>query len=144
MTPEGGRVFGGRLRELREQAGLTQLQLAERAGLHRQSIAKLELGERRPAWPTLLALAKGLGVSVESFAAAPQGPAGEGKPRPRGRPPKRKPAAPAPPSAEDLQGQAVEPKGPLKGLGKGKGGGEALGGGLPAEKPRRKGRGKGK
>ena len=44
--------FAGRLRELREQAGVTQQQLAERAGLTREGIAQLEVGRRnRPGKP---------------------------------------------------------------------------------------------
>jgi transcriptional regulator with XRE-family HTH domain len=62
MTP-----FARRLWELRDAAELTQSQLAERAGLHRQGIAKLELGEREPTWATMQALARALGVSCEAF-----------------------------------------------------------------------------
>jgi transcriptional regulator with XRE-family HTH domain len=59
--------FGHRLRKLREQAGLTQGGLAERSGMHRQGIAKLEGGEREPSWGTVLALAGALGVTCEAF-----------------------------------------------------------------------------
>ncbi|HEY7157275.1 MAG TPA: helix-turn-helix transcriptional regulator [Gemmataceae bacterium] len=59
--------FAARLRELRSAANLTQGELAKRAGLHRQGIAKLEMGEREPAWATVQALARALGVSCEAF-----------------------------------------------------------------------------
>jgi transcriptional regulator with XRE-family HTH domain len=68
MAKQSVIAFGVRLRELREAAGLTQAQLAERAGLHPQGVVKLERGEREPAWSTLLALADALGVSVSAFA----------------------------------------------------------------------------
>jgi transcriptional regulator with XRE-family HTH domain len=60
-------VFAARLRELRGAAKLTQHELAERTGLHRQAIAKLETGVTRPTWDTVQALARALGVSCEVF-----------------------------------------------------------------------------
>jgi len=60
-------MFGERLRELRDRAGLTQTQLAEKANMHRQGIAKLEMGEREPTWATVQALADALGISCEDF-----------------------------------------------------------------------------
>jgi transcriptional regulator with XRE-family HTH domain len=86
MSADEAVAFGHRLRELRERAGLTQRQLAERAGMHRQGVAKLELGEREPSWSTLLALAGGLGVDLNAFG---QGPPTDLPPRGPGRPPKR-------------------------------------------------------
>jgi transcriptional regulator with XRE-family HTH domain len=145
MTRQGGwpaSGFGVRLRLLREGAGLNQSQLAETAGTTQATVARLEAGQQEPAWPLVLALAEALSATPNDFRPRE----GDARPGPakRGRPPKAPPAAPAPPPAEDLEGQAKEPKGPLKGLGKGKGGGEALGGGLPTERPARKGRGRGK
>jgi len=88
---KGAESFGTRLRALRERVGLTQKQLAERAGLHPQGVVKLERGEREPAWTTVLALADALGVNCLAFveqsdpspSAAPKSPK-------RGRPLKRK------------------------------------------------------
>src|SRR5579875_2946009 len=51
-------AFGARLRQLRIEAGLSQQALAQLAGLHRFGVAKLERGEREPAWSSVLALAK--------------------------------------------------------------------------------------
>jgi transcriptional regulator with XRE-family HTH domain len=90
--------FGGRLRTLREGAGLSQQGLAESAGCHWMTVAKLERGAQEPAWPLVLALAKALGVSCEAFQ---NGEPAE--PRPRGRPPK---AAPGVPPAAELEEQA--------------------------------------
>jgi DNA-binding XRE family transcriptional regulator len=93
--------FAGRLKELRERAGLTQPELAQRADMNRFGIAKLEQGVTKPTWETVLTLAKVLGVSCEAFTHPPadRKPSGPGRPalsrevaaearpkRPRGRP----------------------------------------------------------
>lgn len=59
--------FPGRLRELRTAAGLSQEQLAERAGLSRAGISHLEQGSKRPSLASAWALADALGVSVEAL-----------------------------------------------------------------------------
>jgi DNA-binding XRE family transcriptional regulator len=59
--------FASRLKELREHVGLTQDELATRAGLYKFSVAKLEQGVREPVWSTVLALAKALGVNCLAF-----------------------------------------------------------------------------
>jgi transcriptional regulator with XRE-family HTH domain len=56
-------AFGRRLRELREQEGLTQDRLAKRSGLHASAIARLERGQHEPLLSTILSLARGLHVS---------------------------------------------------------------------------------
>jgi transcriptional regulator with XRE-family HTH domain len=75
--------FAGRLKELREQAGLTQQQLADKAGLSKFGVSDLEQGRRIPGWDTVLALAAALGVDVGAFAVPPQT---DTAPRARGRP----------------------------------------------------------
>lgn len=56
--------FGEHLRRLREQAALTQEELAERSGLTAQAIGALETGKRRRPYPaTVRALADALGLS---------------------------------------------------------------------------------
>ncbi len=59
--------FAGRLKELREQTGLSQAELAELAGMNRFGVAKLEQGVREPSWATVQALARALGVEVGEF-----------------------------------------------------------------------------
>ena len=59
--------FSGRLRELRDKAGLTQAALADKAGIHLHSLIKLERGEREPQWASVRALAKALGVTCQAF-----------------------------------------------------------------------------
>jgi transcriptional regulator with XRE-family HTH domain len=59
--------FTERLKQLRHEAGLTQEQLARRAGLSLGAIRHFEQGWREPAYGTLLALAEALGVSLAAF-----------------------------------------------------------------------------
>ncbi|WP_196778142.1 helix-turn-helix domain-containing protein [Lentzea aerocolonigenes] len=47
-TTSGGDEFGRELRRLREQAGLTQVQLAARLGYHHTYVSKIESGTREP------------------------------------------------------------------------------------------------
>jgi transcriptional regulator with XRE-family HTH domain len=63
--------FGARLHELRQERGWTQLQLAERAGMTKNAIARLERGERSASWETVVALCKALGVSCDVFLQQP-------------------------------------------------------------------------
>jgi transcriptional regulator with XRE-family HTH domain len=98
--------FASRLRELREVAGLTQPQLAERAGLSKGGIADLEQGRREPAWSTVLALAGALEVSCEAFTQEP----GDVEPRGKGRPPR-----PEAPPGKRPAGTKKPPRAPRKG-----------------------------
>jgi DNA-binding XRE family transcriptional regulator len=82
--------FAGRLRELRGEARLTQGQLAERAGVKRDAVARWERGTREPSWSNVLALADALAVSTEAFRQEP-GPAPPPQP---GRPPRAPAGAP--------------------------------------------------
>src|SRR5262245_38633744 len=77
--------FAGRLRELRQAAGLTQQQLANRAGLKLGGVRNLEQGRTYPEWPSVLALCAAMGVSCEAF----QQPPVERESPGRGRPPKK-------------------------------------------------------
>lgn len=57
--------FSSRLRELRTQAGLTQLQLAQRLGITKSVISFYELSERAPSPDVLIRLAKVFRVSTD-------------------------------------------------------------------------------
>ncbi len=60
--------FAARLKKLREQAKLTQEQLAEKSGLDVGTIRQLEQGTRtNPLWQTVCALARGLERDVLVF-----------------------------------------------------------------------------
>jgi DNA-binding XRE family transcriptional regulator len=52
------------LRELREAAGLTQAELAARAGVSRQLVGAVEVGRHLPRVDAALALAAALNVDV--------------------------------------------------------------------------------
>jgi DNA-binding XRE family transcriptional regulator len=84
-------TFGARLKQLREEAGLTQQQLADLAEMNRFSVAKLEQDLYSPSWPTVQALAKALGTTCTAFEGTVE-PDPESKPaRPLGRPKKTPP-----------------------------------------------------
>lgn len=55
---------GRKIRELRDQAGLTQTQLAEKAGLPQPHVSRLENAEYTATNLTLQKIAKALGVEV--------------------------------------------------------------------------------
>ncbi len=67
MAKKQPTTFGSRLRELREKAGLSREQLAQRAGMHKFGVAKLERGDREPSWASVQALARALGVKCDDF-----------------------------------------------------------------------------
>lgn len=57
--------FSNRLKELRTQAGLTQLQLAQRLGITKSVISFYELSERAPSPDVLIRLAQIFHVSTD-------------------------------------------------------------------------------
>jgi DNA-binding XRE family transcriptional regulator len=60
--------FAERLKKLREQAKLTQAQLADKSGLDVGTVRQLEQGTRtNPQWQTVCALARGLEKEVTAF-----------------------------------------------------------------------------
>jgi transcriptional regulator with XRE-family HTH domain len=59
--------FKDRLRELRKEQGLTQEALADRAGMPVTSLRGHEQGQRTPTWASVVRLAYGLGVTVDTF-----------------------------------------------------------------------------
>jgi transcriptional regulator with XRE-family HTH domain len=112
MAKKKSTGFATRLRELREAAGLTQAQLAERSGMHTHGVTKIEQGDREPSWATVLALAGALGVNVSVFAA---GVTEQEPDRPRGRPSK-----PARTSSQDVPPSVEPTKPPSRRKGKAK------------------------
>jgi DNA-binding XRE family transcriptional regulator len=59
--------FQLQLKALREKKGLTQTELAGKAGLSVQAISALEQGSRGPTWETVLKLAHAMGINIEDF-----------------------------------------------------------------------------
>src|SRR5262245_61857253 len=74
--------FAGRLRELREAAGLTQQELADKARMSVGGIRDLEQGRWLPSWETVLALCAALAVRCDAFTSPPANrePPGRGRP----------------------------------------------------------------
>lgn len=62
-------MFGDELRKAREKAGLTQEQLAFRAGVHRTYISLLERDLKSPTLNMLFRLSKALSVSASKLVA---------------------------------------------------------------------------
>lgn len=60
-------AFGALVRETRIKLGLSQEELAERCGMHRNAIGFIERGERSPSIETVFAIAHGLGVSASKL-----------------------------------------------------------------------------
>ena len=115
-------ALGKRIRELREQAGLSREQLAPVAGVSVRAIVQWELGEREPGWFNITAICNALGIDCTAFTttAADREPPGRGRPR-------KTPAAVSAASgtAEEVKAAAVAPKAstrPKKSMRKGQGG----------------------
>jgi transcriptional regulator with XRE-family HTH domain len=60
-------TFADRLRQLREERGMTQAGLAAASGLPLGSIRNYEQGQREPYWAVVFKLAAALGVSCDKF-----------------------------------------------------------------------------
>jgi DNA-binding XRE family transcriptional regulator len=63
IASAGRQSLGGKLRQLREAASLTQESLAARADIGRVTLSRIETGEQSPRHETLLALARALDIS---------------------------------------------------------------------------------
>lgn len=63
--PMSWREFGARIKQLREDQSMTQAELAERAGLSRIYVQKLEAGDRiSPSLPALERIARALNAQL--------------------------------------------------------------------------------
>ena len=65
--PLPGGTFGANLTAAREHAGLSREQLGSRAGLNAATIYRLEAGDRQPRLPTIIVLAKVLGMTASDL-----------------------------------------------------------------------------
>ena len=59
--------IGQRIRKLRLDKALTQLTLAQEAGVKANTLARLERGEHKPSPDTIEGLAKALGVTASDI-----------------------------------------------------------------------------
>ncbi len=56
-------------RAIREERGISQVQLAEATGFEQSWISRVERGTRTPTWQNVVRLAEGLGVGAGELAA---------------------------------------------------------------------------
>jgi transcriptional regulator with XRE-family HTH domain len=73
MENPGLQKIGRLIKTLRENDGLTQSELAKKAGLTQAAISQFEEGKRIPSTKALHKIADGLGVSLEVLLCDPQG-----------------------------------------------------------------------
>jgi transcriptional regulator with XRE-family HTH domain len=69
-----------RLRQIREQSGYSQQDLADASGVSQHTISEIELGRRKPQGRTLRKLARVLGVEVPDLYGEVEHPLGEAPP----------------------------------------------------------------
>ncbi len=67
MDVDEARRFGRYIRQLREERGLTQSELAERAELAVDSIRRIEHGQLSPSLQSVAKLATGMEISLHSL-----------------------------------------------------------------------------
>ena len=65
------KAFGGRVREVRGELGISQDELAFRCGLHRTYLGGVERGERNVSLVNICRIARTLGVSVSTLTDCP-------------------------------------------------------------------------
>ena len=61
------RALASRIKELRDQKGISQEELAHRAGLSRTGMGFLETGKRWPRLDTLIKVADGLNITLDEL-----------------------------------------------------------------------------
>ncbi len=67
MKPEPQSGLGIAVSSLRNEAGVDQATLAERAGLAQSLIAEIESGHSDPTWGDMRKVAEALGVTLEAL-----------------------------------------------------------------------------
>ena len=61
------RALANRIKELRDRKGISQEELAHRAGLSRTGMGFLETGKRWPRFDTLMKVADGLNITLDEL-----------------------------------------------------------------------------
>jgi transcriptional regulator with XRE-family HTH domain len=67
MSTDISRRFGARLRDLRLERNMRQIDLAERVGIQESYVSNLESGKKEPCLEVIKMLADGLGVSLRQL-----------------------------------------------------------------------------
>jgi transcriptional regulator with XRE-family HTH domain len=62
-------ALGRAVRAIRDEKGISQVQLAEATGFRQSWLSDVEHGRRNPSWSNVVRLATGLGLSVSALAA---------------------------------------------------------------------------
>jgi XRE family transcriptional regulator, regulator of sulfur utilization len=62
-------ALGAAMKAIREDKGISQVQLAADTGFMQSWISETERGRRNPSWSNVVRLARGLGVSVGELVA---------------------------------------------------------------------------
>lgn len=57
-------TFADNVKYLRERKGITQAELAERTGMHRVTITRIEVGRNEPLFSDACLIADALGVTI--------------------------------------------------------------------------------
>ena len=84
-------AVGRRLAAMRNEAGLTQVEVGRRLGFAQSRIAKLEIGTRRLLFSEAIAIAELYGVTLSAFVSEPAVDKRKRTPGGSGRPAKREP-----------------------------------------------------
>jgi len=66
-NPVAIKKLGKRIADYRDRLGITQDELASRAGIERSYMGTIERGERNPSYDKLVSIAKVLGVSIKDL-----------------------------------------------------------------------------
>jgi len=61
------KIFGKRLKELRKKQNLTQVEFAQKSGLHKNYIGMVERGERNPSLRNLEIIARTINISLSEL-----------------------------------------------------------------------------
>ena len=67
MKKDSRKIFGERVRALRQAANLSQEELAEACGLHRTYVGAVERGERNISLLNIIALSRALRIKPSSL-----------------------------------------------------------------------------
>ncbi len=67
MNSQPRKQLGNNIKQLRTSLGLSQEQLAEKAGLHRTYVGAVERGERNVSLDNIIAISRALGISASTL-----------------------------------------------------------------------------